>query len=75
MPNRDMKSRLQVQIARTVYLVCFAAVCGKVFGQTQGGSEESSDARIDAVILAQTHVMKPDQPYFELEKTAAPATK
>lgn len=31
-----------------------------------GANAQSSDARIDAVFLAQTHVMQPDQPYFKL---------
>lgn len=34
---------------------------GEVLGQRVG-----DDARVDAVYLAQTHVMKPDQPYFKL---------
>ncbi|MCU0793281.1 MAG: M66 family metalloprotease [Opitutaceae bacterium] len=31
-----------------------------------GAHARASDARIDAVFLAQTHVMQPDQPYFKL---------
>lgn len=61
-----MQSRLDFHTARTVFLLCLAAAGGNGGGQTPAGAPESSDARIDAVFLAQTHVMKPDQPYFKL---------
>ena len=61
-----MKSSVQLYAARTIALLCLAAAGGTGFGQTPAGGQAASDARIDAVFLAQTHVMKPDQPYFKL---------
>jgi hypothetical protein len=42
------------------------AVILAVMGICLSGKAESTDARVDAVFLAQTHVMQPDQPYFKL---------
>ena len=50
----------------TIPSVWVAALCATVSGQTPIPQTGSSDARITAVFLAQTHVMKPDQPYFKL---------
>lgn len=61
-----MKSKLQFQLTSTATLVCLVTGCGRLIGQTRAANQESSDARITAVFLAQTHVMKPDQPYFKL---------
>ncbi len=48
-------------------LICFVSVwCGVAYGQAISDKAITSDARIDAVFLAQTHVMQPDQPYFKL---------
>lgn len=50
----------------TIPWIWVAALCATVSGQTPIPQTGSSDARITAVFLAQTHVMKPDQPYFKL---------
>lgn len=63
-----MKSNRNIQLRSlaTVFTCCLVGVYGRSSGQTPPGKAESSDARVEAVFLAQTHVMKPDQPYFKL---------
>ncbi|MCU0784568.1 MAG: M66 family metalloprotease [Verrucomicrobia bacterium] len=61
-----MKLIRQFRISVTVSFVCLVGMGGHLFGQTPTDKTESGDARIEAVFLAQTHVMKPDQPYFKL---------
>ena len=48
---------------------------GLVFAAITTVGAETSDARIDAVFLAQTHVMQPDQPYFKLTGNRAALLK
>jgi len=48
---------------------------GLMFAQIMTAKAETSDARIDAIFLAQTHVMQPDQPYFKLTGNRAALLK
>lgn len=43
-----------------------AFLSGPVYAANAAGATQTSDATVDAVFLAQTHVMQPDQPYFKL---------
>ncbi len=57
---------IQNRFAMFALVVGFASIYGTALGQTPADKVNSSDARVDAVFLAQTHVIKPDQPYFKL---------
>lgn len=57
------------------WFLCLVGAYGQLHGQTPTDKAASSDARIDAVFLAQTHVMKPDQPYFKLTGNRAALLK
>lgn len=61
----DMKFNMPVvtNLFRITGLVVLLALAGDAFAVSL---TESSDVRIEAIFLAQTHVMKPDQPYFKL---------
>ncbi len=55
-----MNKILRTLITTVLAALCHALVSGQVF------AANSSDAKVDAVFLAQTHVMQPGQPYFKL---------
>jgi len=61
-----MKSNFPFSHSTRVLLVGLLCSFGHLSGQTQTAKPAAADARIYAVFLAQTHVMKPDQPYFKL---------
>jgi hypothetical protein len=61
-----IKSNRQSHNSTAILACCLMIVCSQMSGHVQAGQTQSPDARIDAVFLAQTHVMKPDQPYFRL---------
>ena len=53
-------------ISTVLVVLCHTFGMGQVLAANSAGKPEPSDARVDAVFLAQTHVMKPGQPYFKL---------
>lgn len=64
----SMKSNTNRQFCSlpTLFTCCLVSLCGHLSGQTPLARPQTSDARVDAVFLAQTHVMLPDQPWFRL---------
>ena len=69
-----MKTKFRFLLLIKVACVGLAAALN-LQGQTAGGRKEISDARVDAVFFAQTHVMQPDQPYFRLTGNRAALLK
>lgn len=61
-----MFMKTKIQMLLTIFLFWVAALSGNVSGQTPTNSTESSNVRVTALFLAQTHVMQPGQPYFKL---------
>ena len=70
-----MKPNWYFHLSASLLLLGLVGAYGHLHGQTPTDKTASYDARIDAVFLAQTHVMKPDQPYFKLTGNRAALLK
>ena len=60
------KTKSPVKIRYALLVGSVTVWGGAGFASSSTANAETSDARVDAVFLAQTHVMQPDQPYFKL---------
>ena len=61
--------------AFNIHVLSIFCLCGSIIALKATATVESSDVRIDAVFLAQTHVMQPEQPYFKLTGNRATLLK
>ena len=66
-----MRRRISFIIYSSIIFACW----GRLLNPIPEAHAADSDARIEAVFLAQTHVMQPEQPYFKLTGNRAALLK